>query len=151
MTNDEIKKIEEQIAKNKERIKELRKKKNLALMKKQDKKDKKILTLIKNFFDLNNEKELNYFFGNVIIAKNNLKILKTYNKSSNEQDKQKFDNLKRNILLTEQTGKKYLDVNLKPWFNRNAKSKSKAVNTSSFDFDFFLCKIAIRQAGAIQS
>ena len=114
MTNDEIKKIEEQIAKNKERIKELRKKKNLALMKKQDKKDKKILTLIKNFFDLNNEKELNYFFGNIIIAKNNLKILKTYNKSSNEQDKQKFDNLKRNILLTEQTGKKYLDINLKP-------------------------------------
>ena len=46
MTNDEIKKIEEQIAKNKEKIKELKKKRKLVLNKEQELKEKKILAKI---------------------------------------------------------------------------------------------------------
>ena len=55
MTNDEIKKIEEQIAKNKEKIKELKKKKKLVLNKEQELKEKKILAMIKKIYNIESE------------------------------------------------------------------------------------------------
>ena len=115
MTNDEIKKIEEQIAKNKEKIKELKKKKKLVLNKEQELKEKKILAMIKKIYNIESEQNLNYMFGILLNGKEKINYLKNNNNEKNltPEEKIKLQKIRQNFLALEKQGKMFLNANQK--------------------------------------
>lgn len=131
MTNDEIKKIEEQIAKNKEKIKELKKKRKLVLNKEQELKEKKILAMIKKIYNIESEQNLNYIFGILLNGKEKINYLKNNNNEKNltPEEKIKLQKIRQNFLALEKQGKMFLNANR--WW----KVKSRCAST--FDFSFF--------------